>query len=102
MRQRARHKRVIGTTSSGIEHEMTREWEPPPSYHRHPRRFIKLTAYTTTPSPSGGQRGGMGKLETGADRQPTRQAERRTQHRTIRTQARNSQAISTPSQGEPP
>ena len=46
MRQRARRERVIGTISSGIGYKMTGEREPPPSYHRHPRRFIKLTAHT--------------------------------------------------------
>lgn len=50
MRQRARHEQVIGTASSGIEYEMTREWKPTPVYHRHTRRFIKLAAHTT-PSP---------------------------------------------------
>lgn len=47
MRQWARHEPVIGTISSGIEHEMTREWEPPPSYHWHSRRSIQLIAHTT-------------------------------------------------------
>lgn len=48
------------------------------SYYRHQRRFIQLTAHTTTPSPSGGQRSGTGKRETGAGRQPARRAGRRT------------------------
>lgn len=47
MRQWARHEPAIGTISSGIEYEMTEEREPAPSYRRHPRRFIKLTAQTT-------------------------------------------------------
>ena len=63
MRKRIRYEQVIGITSFGIEHEMTREWEPPLSYHRHPRRFIELTAHTTTPSPSGGQMAERGKRE---------------------------------------
>lgn len=49
MRQRARHEQVIGIASSGIEYKMTREREPTPSHHRHPRRFTKLTAHTTLP-----------------------------------------------------
>lgn len=52
MRQRARHEQVIGITSSGIEHEMTREREPPPAYHRHPRRFTELNAHTTAANPT--------------------------------------------------
>lgn len=52
MRQLKRHERVIGTASSGIEHEMTREREPPQSYHRNPRRFIKLAAHTTAANPT--------------------------------------------------
>lgn len=49
MRQRIRYEPAIGSISSGIEYKMTREREPTPSYHRHPRRFIKLTAHTTAP-----------------------------------------------------
>ena len=79
MRQRARHEPAIGTISSGIEYEMTREREPPPSYHRHQRRFTELTAHTTLPSPSGGQRDGTVKRKTGrtANRRGKRDAEPR-------------------------
>ena len=66
MRQRIRYEPAIGIASSGIEYEMTGEREPPPAYHRHPRRFIKLAAHTTLlPRPAGreaergnGKRGG--------------------------------------------
>lgn len=40
---------------------MTGEREPTPAYYRNPRRFIELTAHTTLPSPSDGQRSGTGK-----------------------------------------
>lgn len=52
MRQRIRHEQVIGTASSGIEHEMTREWGPAPAYRRNSRRFIKLTAHITAANPT--------------------------------------------------
>lgn len=45
MRQRIRYEPAIGSISSGIEYEMMRGQEPTPSYHRNPRRFIKLTAH---------------------------------------------------------
>ena len=86
MRQRARHEQIVGIASSGIEYKMTREREPPPSYHRHPRRCIKLTAHITS-IPVRRAEGRNGK--TGAGRQSTRQAERRPRHRTIRPQAMN-------------
>lgn len=79
MRQRKRHEQVIGIASSGIEYEMTREREPPPSYRRTPRRFIKLTAHATPspPRPSGriagrgnGKRGGPPTDETSGTQNP--------------------------------
>lgn len=79
MRQRVRHEQVIGTVSSGIEYEMMREREPSPSYHRHPRRFIKLAAHTT-PLPvrrADGRNGGTGNGGRTADRQGERDAEHR-------------------------
>ena len=88
MRQRIRYEPAIGIASSGIEYEMTGEREPPPAYHRHPRRFIKLAAHTTLLPVRRAERrrGGTG---NGAGRQPTRRAGRRTQHRTIRPQERS-------------
>ena len=77
MRQRARHEQVIGTISSGIEHEMTREREPTPSHHRHPRRFIELAAHAT-PLPARRAEGRNVGTGNGASRQSIRQAGRRT------------------------
>lgn len=90
MRQWARYEQVIGIALSGIEHEMTREREPPPAYRRYPRRLIKLTAHTTIPPRPAGRGAERGNGKRGG-RQPARQAGRRTQHRTIRTQAMNRQ-----------
>lgn len=77
MRQRARHEQVIGTISSGIEYKMTREREPTPSYHQHPRRFIKLAAHAT-PLPARRAEGRNVGTGNGASRQSIRQAGRRT------------------------
>lgn len=77
MRQRARHEQVIGTISSGIEHEMTREREPTPSHYRHPRRFIELAAHAT-PLPARRAEGRNVGTGNGASRQSIRQAGRRT------------------------
>lgn len=77
MRQRIRYEPAIGTISYGIEHEMTREREPPPSSYRHPRRFIKLTAHTTTlPVRRAEERNG----ETGNEGRPITDKESGTQN----------------------
>lgn len=52
MRQRERHEQVIDTASSGIEYKMTREQEPPLSYHRNPRRSRQLAARIMAANPT--------------------------------------------------
>ena len=47
---------------------MTGEREPTPAYHRHPRRFIELTAHTTPPLPV--QRAEERNGETGNEGRP--------------------------------
>lgn len=76
MRQSIRHEQVIDIASSGIEHEMTGEREPPPFYHRPPRRFIKLAAHTTPiPVRRAGWRDGERETGLAANRRGKRDAE---------------------------
>lgn len=56
---------------------MTREREPTPSHHRHPRRFIELAAHAT-PLPARRAEGRNVGTGNGASRQSIRQAGRRT------------------------